>query len=122
VVSKALAQLDFRDHPVNLGVASGAPVRDGVVLWTHLAPEPLAPLGGMPHVALEIRWEVAEDQRFSRIAAQGRDWARPELGFSVHAEVAGLQRGLAYFYRFTVGREVSQVGRTRTAPAPGLEP
>ena len=36
--------------PFTLGVASGDPTPDGVVLWTRLAPDPLAPdgRGGMP--------------------------------------------------------------------------
>ena len=34
--------------PFTLGVASGDPVPDGVVLWTRLAPDPLVPGGGMP--------------------------------------------------------------------------
>ena len=37
--------------PFTLGVASGDPVPDGVVLWTRLAPDPLVPGGGMPPTA-----------------------------------------------------------------------
>ena len=29
------------DYPFNLGIASGDPAPDGVVLWTRLAPDPL---------------------------------------------------------------------------------
>ena len=32
----------FSDNPFSLGVASGDPLPDGVVLWTRLAPQPLA--------------------------------------------------------------------------------
>ncbi len=114
--------LAFRSYPFTLGVASGDPVADGMVLWTRLAPEPLAPMGGMPHAATEVRWEVAEDARFARVAQSGVELARPETGFSVHAEVAGLAPGRPYFYRFRCGAEVSQVGRTRTAPAADAAP
>ena len=38
----------FDRSPFTLGVASGDPTDDGVVLWTRLAPDPLAPGGGMP--------------------------------------------------------------------------
>ncbi|HEV3015168.1 MAG TPA: PhoD-like phosphatase N-terminal domain-containing protein, partial [Actinomycetota bacterium] len=37
-----------RDDPFTLGVASGDPTPNGVVLWTRLAPRPLEPDGGMP--------------------------------------------------------------------------
>jgi alkaline phosphatase D len=113
-----LAQPAFARYPFALGVASGDPLPDGVVIWTRLAPEPLTPGGGLPRQAIEIRWEVAEDPRFATIAAQGSAIARPELAHAVHVEVAGLRPGRAYHYRFIAGREVSQVGRTRTAPAP----
>src|SRR4051812_34340458 len=43
-----------------LGVASGAPRPASVVLWTRLAPEPLAG-GGMPPVPVPVRYEVAAD-------------------------------------------------------------
>ncbi|MBK1659903.1 alkaline phosphatase D family protein [Paracraurococcus ruber] len=116
------AQPVFGRYPFRLGVASGDPLPDGVVLWTRLAPDPLAPLGGMPAAAVPVGWEVAEDDRFARIAARGTELARPELGFSVHAEVGGLQPGRPYWYRFRAGSEASPVGRTRTAPAPEAAP
>ena len=31
----------FSDYPFTLGVASGDPLSDSVVLWTRLAPDPL---------------------------------------------------------------------------------
>ena len=37
----------FRDYPFRLGIASGDPTPGGCVLWTRLAPEPLAADGGM---------------------------------------------------------------------------
>lgn len=109
----------FRRDPFGLGVASGDPLPDGVVLWTRLAPEPLEPGHGMPMQRVEVTWEVASDERFRSIVKTGKDWARPELGHAVHAEVSGLEPGRDYWYRFTVGRERSIAGRTRTAPAPG---
>lgn len=121
-IQPARAQLPFAGYPFTLGVASGDPWPDGMVLWTRLAPEPLAPLGGLPPVALEVRWEVAEDERFQRIAAQGVELARPEVGFSVHAEVSGLAPARPWFYRFRCGTERSPTGRTRTAPAADAAP
>ena len=112
----------FRNYPFTLGVASGDPLPDGVVLWTRLATDPLASMGGLPHVAFPVAWEVSEDDRFTRIIARGEELARPELGFSIHAEVTGLAAAHGYFYRFRSGREVSQTGRTRTAPAADARP
>ncbi|PRC52761.1 alkaline phosphatase, partial [Mycobacterium sp. ITM-2017-0098] len=46
--------------PFTPGVASGDPTPDGVVLWTRLAPRPLADdgLGGMPARVVDVEWEV----------------------------------------------------------------
>jgi alkaline phosphatase D len=114
----AWAQPIFRAYPFPLGVASGEPLPDGVVLWTRLAPEPLDG-GGMPMARVEVAWEVARDPAFRTIAARGTAIARPELGHSVHVEVSGLEAAREYWYRFRVGGELSQTGRTRTAPAAG---
>ncbi|WP_246278196.1 alkaline phosphatase D family protein [Phytohabitans rumicis] len=111
-------------NPFTLGVASGDPHPDGVVLWTRLAPEPLAAdgHGGMPRRPFTVAYEVAEDEGFARIAARGHALATPELAHSVHVEVCGLRPGREYFYRFRAGTELSPVGRTKTAPAPYAMP
>ena len=115
---RLLAQPRFDRTPFNLGVASGYPGPDGVVLWTRLAPLPHVG-GGMPPVAVTVGWEVAEDAAFRRIVARGKEAAVPRWAHSVHAEVAGLEPARSYYYRFHAGGAVSPVGRTRTAPAPG---
>ncbi|MER7079343.1 alkaline phosphatase D [Saccharopolyspora kobensis] len=106
--------------PFTLGIASGDPLPDGVVLWTRLAPKPTADdgLGGMPDKVVPVQWEVAEDEQFSKIVQSGEAQAAPELGHSVHVELEGLRPGAEYFYRFRAEGEISPVGRTRTAPAP----
>lgn len=116
VSTRALAQPVFTRYPFTLGVASGDPWPDGVALWTRLAPEPLDG-GGMPTANCEVGWEVARDATFRTIDRQGVEIARPELGHSVHVEVAGLEPGREYWYRFRAGGEISQIGRTKTAPA-----
>ena len=63
---RLLAQPRFDKDPYALGVASGYPNEHGVVLWTRLAPEPLAG-GGMPPAAVEVGWEVAADEGLSLI-------------------------------------------------------
>lgn len=110
----------FGAYPFSLGVAAGDPAPDGFVLWTRLAPEPLAEHGGMPMLAVPVRWEVAEDAGFRRVVRRGEEIARPELGHSVHAEPQGLKPGRDYWYRLLVeGADASPVGRVRTAPPSG---
>lgn len=106
----------FPGDPFTLGVASGAPREDGVVLWTRLAPRPLDG-GGMPDAPVAVDWQVAEDEAFARIVARGTEQAVPALAHSVHAEVRGLRPGRPYWYRFRAGAAQSPIGRTRTAPA-----
>jgi alkaline phosphatase D len=119
VSTRVLGQPLFRTYPFTLGVASGDPWPDSVVLWTRLAPEPLDG-GGMPMANVEVAWEIARDRGFASIVQKGVAVARPELGHSVHVEPKGLEAGREYFYRFRAGSEVSQVGRTKTAPAEGM--
>lgn len=102
-----------------LGVASGDPAPDGFVIWTRLAPSPHEPGSGMPMAAVPIQWQVAEDERFSRIVQSGEVVARPELGHSAHVEVAGLRPARRHWYRFVAGGEASPIGTAKTAPAAG---
>jgi alkaline phosphatase D len=105
----------FSSDPFQLGVASGDPAPQGVVIWTRLAPEPLEG-GGMPDVAVPVTWEVADDDSMRQIVRQGVAWANPQLAHSVHVEVDGLQPDRWYWYRFSVGEAQSPIGRTRTTP------
>src|SRR5690606_22853827 len=107
----------FGAYPFQLGVASGDPLPNGVVLWTRLAPSPIDG-GGMDPVPYDVRWEVARDESFSDIVQTGLAVADPNLAHSVHVDVTGLEPYTEYFYRFMVGDEVSETGRTVTAPAP----
>jgi len=117
------AKPKFAGYPFSLGVASGDPWPDGFVIWTRLAPEPLAEHGGMPMRTVAVRWELAEDEKFARVVRVGEALARPELGHSVHVEIGGLAPARPYWYRFIVeGADASPVGVVRTAPAPGDMP
>ncbi|MBD2018750.1 alkaline phosphatase D family protein, partial [Leptolyngbya sp. FACHB-36] len=100
----------------SLGVASGEPLPDGVVLWTRLAPEPLNG-GGMPPQPMSVQWQVAVDEQMRRVVQRGTTIAVPELAHSVHVEVNGLEPARWYWYRFQAGDQQSSIGRTRTAPA-----
>ncbi len=105
--------------PFTLGVASGDPLPDAVVIWTRLAPRPLEPGGGMPDRIVPVRWEVAGDERFAHVVRRGVAAARPERAHTVHVDVRGLQPHRRYWYRFRAAGELSPAGRMRTAPAPG---
>jgi alkaline phosphatase D len=73
----------------------------------------------MPAAPVEVRWELASDERFRRVVRRGTTMAVPEWGHSVHVEVDGLPSDRWFWYRFRVGGDVSPVGRTRTLPAAG---
>jgi alkaline phosphatase D len=108
-------------YPFSLGVASGSPLPDSVILWTRILPDPLD-ANSAPKLAVPLRWEVAQDQAFRRIVAKGSAIATPALAHSVRVNVTGLRPGHWYWYRFLLGDAVSPIGRTRTAPAAGSMP
>ncbi len=115
---KVVALSRFSAYPFSLGVASGDPLPDSVVLWTRLAPDPLNG-GGMPQVNVPVRWQVALDENMRQVVLRGVALATPELAHSVHVNVRGLEPNRWYWYQFKVGNEDSPIGRTRTAPAIG---
>ncbi len=102
--------------PFALGVASGSPRPDSVVLWTRLATD----LNGLPPEILradyEVRYEIYSDEALRQPVAVGTASALAQRGHSVHVHAKGLQSERPYWYRFTCGNAVSPVGRTRTAP------
>ncbi|MBY6037682.1 alkaline phosphatase [Fictibacillus nanhaiensis] len=110
----------FGSYPFTLGVASGDPLSDSVVLWTRLAPDPLNG-GGMPDQAVPVKWEIARDENFKKVIKSGKTLAQPNLAHSVHVEVDGLKPNKVYYYRFKSGHELSPIGRTKTLPLKGEE-
>jgi alkaline phosphatase D len=97
-------------YPFGLGVASGYPTPQSVILWTRLTGD-LAPL------ALSVRWEVFAEESLRTAVASGQMLADPAWAHSVHVEARGLEPERWYWYRFSTGDAQSPVGRTRTAPA-----
>ncbi|WP_203716912.1 alkaline phosphatase D family protein [Asanoa siamensis] len=106
-------------YPFKLGVASGEPAADSVVLWTRLAPTPLNAdgQGGMPNADVTVEWQVSTTDTFSSLVAQGAVTARYSDAHSVHVVAGGLAADADYYYRFRAQGHISPVGRTRTAPA-----
>jgi alkaline phosphatase D len=105
-------------YPFTLGVASGEPAPDGVVLWTRLAPDPYDD-DALGPANLPVTWEVAEDEAFQRVVQQGIVETEAEWAHSIHLQVTGLRPDRWYWYRFRAGDAVSPMGRTRTLPATG---
>lgn len=99
-------------NPFALGVASGDPSQDGFVLWTRLT------ASGQPldAPAVLVAYDIASDDSFRRIVRRGRVAASPALAHAVHVEVAGLEPGRPYWYRFHALGATSEVGRAVTAP------
>jgi alkaline phosphatase D len=98
-------------YPFGLGVASGSPTQDGMVLWTRVHPEPELPL------AVELSWELAEDEAFRHIVRRGSQVCAPHSGYAAHVELQGLASDRWYHYRFMLGDAISPIGRTRTLAA-----
>jgi alkaline phosphatase D len=113
--SLAFARSSATTDPFTLGVASGEPRHDSVVLWTRLAPDPLTPGAGLP-AAVDVEWELATDQRMQRVVRRGTERATSQEGHSVHALPCDLEPGREYWYRFKAGGHISATGRTKTLP------
>ena len=72
-------------YPFQLGVASGEPAPDSVVLWTRLAPSPLNAdgQGGMANADVTVDWQVSTNDRFThagRVRLGHRPLRRRALG------------------------------------------
>lgn len=102
-----------------LGVASGDPRSDGMILWTRcVAPD-------ADESARELRLEVALDDAFEqRVLLEGEEslplTAEADHDFCVKVRLTGLEAGTEYYYRFVTaaddGEYGSTVGRAKTAP------
>jgi alkaline phosphatase D len=121
--SLTLGALALRGYPIHAaasahfthGVASGDPLHDRVILWTRVLP------GSGFAQAITVQWEVAVDEDFTQIVAQGQSRTGHERDYTVKVDAVGLLAGSLYFYRFIAQGEHSAVGHTRTLPAVGVE-
>ncbi len=95
----------------NYGVASGDPLGDRVMLWTHAKIK-----DSVDSVALT--WQVATDKGFASIVRSGSVSATEASSFTAKVDATGLTPGASYFYRFfDETGATSTVGITRTLPA-----
>lgn len=94
------------------GVASGDPLADRVILWTH------AQFDGTAD-DVPLTWEAASDAAFTAVVASGSAKATAAIGHTVKVDATGLSAGKDYYFRFRWGQHSSAVGKTRTLPAAG---
>ena len=91
------------------GVASGDPLSDRVILWTHVKyPNSTDPVS--------LIWQVATDVNFVNIVAYGIGQSSAETGYTFKADATGLSANQSYFYRFKVDKHISPIGKTKTLP------
>ncbi len=100
--------------PFTLGVASGDPTADSVVLWTRLSAEVLAQVGAQRD-DIELGLEISATPGFERILRSSRVVAPAALGHSAHLDARGLDADREYYFRWQLGDSTSPVGRTKTA-------
>ncbi|GAB3870741.1 alkaline phosphatase D family protein [Dactylosporangium cerinum] len=121
-LTSAQAAIPF---PFKLGVASGEPAADSVVLWTRLAPSPLNAdgQGGMANADVTVDWQVSTTDTFASLVASGSVTARYADAHSVHVVAGGLAPDAEYYYRFRAQGHLSPSGapgpRPRSAPSAG---
>lgn len=110
---------NFESDPYTLGIASGDPLPDSVIIWTRLAPNPLEADGAMPSETFSVEWTVATDEGMSDIVNTGTATAEPDHAHTIHVDADGLEPATEYYYQFACRGETSPIGRTKTAPAAG---
>ncbi|MGF2733593.1 alkaline phosphatase D family protein [Marinobacter sp. DUT-1] len=97
----------------NHGVASGDPLPDRVILWTRVTPTDELP---RTVESVPVRLTVARDRDMREPIGQINTTTGPDRDFCVKVDVTGLRPDTWYYYQFSVGKEKSMVGRTRTFP------
>ncbi|MGH6627747.1 MAG: alkaline phosphatase D family protein [Burkholderiaceae bacterium] len=107
----------WRANPFALGVASGMPRPDSVVLWTRLLPGEDDQNAMSPGESVRVSYELYSDPALRQLLRRGELATSAARAHSLHVPLQGLQAGREYWFRFTCGDAVSPVGRTRTAPA-----
>ena len=98
--------------PFRHGIASGDPLTDAVILWTHLTTD---------EASAEVTWVVATDPAMSDVVGSGTVTTDAGRDFTVKVDVSGLSPATTYYYQFSGAGTMSRVGRTRTAPSEGVD-
>ena len=109
--------LRWQTYPFSLGVASGVPRPDSVLLWTRLLPGAEESQALAQQASVVVGYEVFADAALRQPVRSGEAPALAARAHSVHLHLQGLLPGRDYWYRFSSGGALSPVGHTRTAPA-----
>lgn len=99
---------DSLHYPFTLGVASGDPQTDKVVLWTRVEAS---------KNSVDVHWQISSDSTFSNLVNEGTAQALAQHDHCVKIDATGLQPGKEYFYRFSIDDGATSVtGHTKTLP------
>jgi alkaline phosphatase D len=105
----------WRINPFALGVASGRPRADSIVLWTRLLFSEEDRVAASETLRVDV--EVFADVGLKRRVQKTEILTDAHRAHSVHFHLQHLQPSTDYWYRFRQGDAYSPVGHTRTAPA-----
>ncbi|KAK3486750.1 PhoD-like phosphatase-domain-containing protein [Neurospora hispaniola] len=142
VAARTYESLPWKPEQLNFthGVASGDPYDDSVILWTRAAPTMdndhsnttvSETTGLFSHETEEfvffskskvcVDWKIATDEKFEKVADEGRVWTSSDIDFTVKVEAKRLFPFTTYYYQFNIcdSYNNSPVGRTKTLPAKG---
>lgn len=107
--------LDTTHGPFYFGVTSGDPLPDRVIIWTRITPD-------ADSASMVVQWQMAADKTFQQIVQSGSYTAARDRDWTVKIDVADLQPGQTYYYRFQApDGTYSPVGRTKTSPLGPVE-
>ena len=81
------------------GVASGDPIPDAVILWTRVTPSDDAVPGSALGSNVEVSWEIARDQAFNDVVANGVAIVTSSTDHTLQVDVTGLAAGSDHWYR-----------------------
>ncbi|MDP3857531.1 MAG: alkaline phosphatase D family protein [Stagnimonas sp.] len=101
------------ETPFKHGVASGDPLADRVILWTRATP--------VAGEDIPVTVSVYRDAALSQLVGSASQTASAARDWTIKIDFAGLQPGTSYYYRFSALGFQSPIGRTRTAPAEGVQ-
>ncbi len=93
------------------GVASGDPRDTSVVFWTRCVRAD----GTAADVPVEL--EISTTADFAALVAHTPLVASADWDNTVRAKITGLPPATPLFYRFVAGRDISDIGMTKTAPS-----
>ena len=109
------AKTDLPSGIFKLGIASGDPHTNSVVLWTHISP--IDPRQN----SVPVEWEVSLTPDMRDPVMRGQDIATRAKDWTFKAIPKGLEAGQVYFYQFKSEGAASPIGRTRTLPVGAVD-